>query len=74
MADNVDVFETSMRDYLEYLGDSRLYNSRTLEIELEFDSNIKDAIEVSIKIERGPMKIQSVLSTNYWYLPCLWIV
>ena len=49
IADNVGVFETSMRDYLEYVRDSGLYNSRTLETELEFDSNIKDAIEVSIK-------------------------
>jgi predicted O-methyltransferase YrrM len=50
VADNVGVFETSMRDYLEYVRDSRLYNSRTLETELEFDSNTRDAIEVSIKI------------------------
>ena len=50
MADNVGVFETSMRDYLEYVRNSGRYNSRTLETELEFDSNTKDAIEVSIKI------------------------
>jgi len=50
VADNVGVFETSMRDYLEYVRNSGRYNSRTLETELEFDSNTKDAIEVSIKI------------------------
>jgi predicted O-methyltransferase YrrM len=50
VADNVGVFETSMRDYLEYVRNSGLYNSRTLETELEFDSNTKDAIEVSVKI------------------------
>ena len=50
MADNVGVFKTSMRDYLEYVRNSGLYNSRTLETELEFNSNTKDAIEVSIKI------------------------
>ena len=50
VADNVGIFETSMRDYLEYVRDSGLYNSRTLETELEFDNNTKDAIEVSIKI------------------------
>jgi predicted O-methyltransferase YrrM len=50
VADNVGVFKTSMCDYLEYVRNSRLYNSRTLETELEFDSNTKDAIEISIKI------------------------
>ena len=38
-----------MRDYLEYLRNSGLYNSKVLETELEFDSSTKDAIEVSIK-------------------------
>ncbi|MBV9179071.1 MAG: class I SAM-dependent methyltransferase, partial [Nitrososphaeraceae archaeon] len=50
VADNVGVFERSMRDYLEYVRNSGRYNSRTLEIELEFDSNTKDAIEISVKI------------------------
>jgi len=49
VADNVGIFKTSMRDYLEYVRNSGLYNSRTLETELEFNSNTKDAIEVSIK-------------------------
>jgi predicted O-methyltransferase YrrM len=50
VADNVGVFETSMRDYLEYARNSGLYDSRTLETKLEFDNNTKDAIEVSVKI------------------------
>jgi predicted O-methyltransferase YrrM len=51
VADNVGVFKTSMRDYLEYVRNSGRYNSRTLETELEFNSNTKDAIEISIKID-----------------------
>lgn len=50
VADNVGVFETSLRGYLEYVRNSGRYNSRTLETELEFNSNTKDAIEISIKI------------------------
>ena len=50
VADNAGVFKTSMHDFLEYVRNSGLYNSRTLETELEFDSNTKDAIEISIKI------------------------
>jgi predicted O-methyltransferase YrrM len=50
VADNVGVFETSMRDYLEYVRNSGLYNSRTLETELEFDLSTRDAIEVNIKV------------------------
>lgn len=50
VADNVGVFKTSMYDYLEYVRNSGPYNSRTLETELEFNSNTKDAIEISIKI------------------------
>jgi predicted O-methyltransferase YrrM len=50
VADNAGVFKTSMWDYLEYVRNSGRYNSRTLETELEFNSNTKDAIEISIKI------------------------
>jgi predicted O-methyltransferase YrrM len=50
LADNVGVFETSMRDYLEYVRNSGRYSSKVLQTGLEFDSNTKDAIEVSIKI------------------------
>ena len=51
VADNVGIFETSMYDYLEYVRNSGRYNSRALETELEFNRNVKDAIEISIKIE-----------------------
>ncbi|MGB7956336.1 MAG: CmcI family methyltransferase [Candidatus Nitrosopolaris sp.] len=50
VADNVGVFEISMRDYIEYVRNSGRYNSRTLETELEFNSNTKDAIEISTKV------------------------
>jgi predicted O-methyltransferase YrrM len=50
VADNVGIFETSMYDYLDYVRNSGQYKSRVLETELEFNSNIKDAIEVSTKI------------------------
>jgi predicted O-methyltransferase YrrM len=50
VADNVGIFETSMQDYLEYVRNSRRYDSKVLETELEFDNNTKDAIEISIKI------------------------
>lgn len=50
VADNVGIFETSMYDYLEYVRNSGRYNSRALETELEFNRNVKDAIEISTKI------------------------
>jgi len=39
-----------MLDYLEYVRSSGLYKSETIETILEFTPDIKDAIEVSIKI------------------------
>ena len=51
VADNVGIFETSMYDYLEYVRNSGRYNSRPLETELEFNRNVKDAIEISTKID-----------------------
>jgi len=50
VADNVGIFEKSMKDYLEYVRNSGRYKSRTIQTELEFNEHIKDAIEVSIKI------------------------
>ncbi len=50
VADNVGIFEKSMKDYLEYVRNSGQYKSRTIQTELEFNEHIKDAIEVSIKI------------------------
>jgi predicted O-methyltransferase YrrM len=51
VADNVGIFETSMYDYLEYVRNSGRYNSRALETELEFNRDVKDAIEISIKFD-----------------------
>ena len=51
VADNVGIFETYMYDYLEYVRNSGRYNSRALETELEFNRNVKDAIEISTKID-----------------------
>lgn len=51
VADNVGIFERSMCDYLQYVRDSGRYNSRVLDTELEFNKNVKDAIEISIKID-----------------------
>ncbi|MFZ0510236.1 MAG: class I SAM-dependent methyltransferase, partial [Candidatus Nitrosopolaris sp.] len=50
IADNVGIFEKFMYDYLEYVRNSGWYKSTTLQTELEFNENVKDAIEISIKI------------------------
>ena len=49
IADNVLIYENEMKDYLEYVRNSGLYNSYTTETTLEFTKNIKDALEVSIR-------------------------
>lgn len=50
VADNVEVSKNEMLDYLQYVRKSGIYKSETVETTLEFTPNIKDAIEVSIKI------------------------
>ena len=52
VADNVRVSKNEMLDYLEYVKYSGLYKSETIETILEFTPKIKDAIEVSIKIDQ----------------------
>ena len=49
VADNVGVSEQQMLDYLEYVRNSGFYKSKTIETELEFTPDVKDAIEMSIK-------------------------
>jgi predicted O-methyltransferase YrrM len=49
IADNVQVSKDEMQDYLEYVRNSGVYTSRTIETTLEFTPNIEDAIEISIK-------------------------
>jgi predicted O-methyltransferase YrrM len=51
VADNVEVSKSEMLDYLEYVRSSGgIYKSETIETTLEFTPNVRDAIEVSIKI------------------------
>lgn len=51
VADNVLIYENEMKDYLDYVRNSGKYISRTTETTLEFTKNIKDALEVSIKVD-----------------------
>jgi predicted O-methyltransferase YrrM len=51
VADNVEVSKNEMLDYLEYVRNSGAYKSETIETILEFTPNIKDAIEISVKID-----------------------
>jgi predicted O-methyltransferase YrrM len=50
IADNVGVSRNEMLNYLDYVRDSGIYKSETIETMLEFTDDVKDAIEVSIKI------------------------
>lgn len=49
VADNVLIYENEMRDYLDYVRNSGRYSSHTTETSLEFNKNIKDALEISIR-------------------------
>jgi predicted O-methyltransferase YrrM len=50
VADNVEVSKNEMLDYLEYVRCSGIYKSETIDTILEFTPNVRDAIEVSIKV------------------------
>ena len=50
VADNVEVSKNEMLDYLEYVRSSGIYKSETINTILEFTPNVRDAIEVSIKV------------------------
>jgi predicted O-methyltransferase YrrM len=52
VADNVRVSKNEMLEYLEYVRYSGLYKSETIGTILEFTPKIKDAIEMSIKIDQ----------------------
>lgn len=52
IADNVKLYENEMTDYLKYVRASGMYNSRTTKTTLEFNKNVEDALEVSIRIEK----------------------
>ena len=49
VADNVILYENEMRDYLEYVRNSGRYISHTTETTLEFNKNVKDAFEISLR-------------------------
>jgi predicted O-methyltransferase YrrM len=49
VADNVGISEKQMLDYLEYVRNSGLYQSKTIQTKLEFTADVRDAIEMSIK-------------------------
>ena len=50
VADNVEISKNEMQDYLEYVRNSTIYESKTIETTVEFTPNVKDAMEVSIKV------------------------
>lgn len=49
VADNVLLYENEMKDYLEYVRNSGRYKSQTTETTLEFNKNVKDALETSVQ-------------------------
>jgi predicted O-methyltransferase YrrM len=49
VADNVILYESEMKDYLEYVRNSGDYLSQTTEATLEFSKNVEDALEISIR-------------------------
>lgn len=50
VADNAGVFAQEMRDYLDYVRSSGRYKSCYYESTLEFNDNITDGVEVSIRL------------------------
>ena len=52
VADNVILYENEMKDYLEYVRSSDRYRSQTTETTLEFNKNVKDALEISLRSEK----------------------
>jgi len=52
VADNVILYENEMKDYLEYVRTSDRYKSQTTETTLEFNKNVKDALEISLRSEK----------------------
>ncbi|MEM5802018.1 MAG: O-methyltransferase [Candidatus Aenigmatarchaeota archaeon] len=50
IADNVGIFAYHLQDYLNYVRNSGKYKSKTIEVPLEFFKNIKDAMEISVKL------------------------
>ena len=49
IADNVLLYENEMKDYLVYVRNAGRYDSQTTESTLEFNKNVKDALETSVR-------------------------
>jgi len=49
VADNVILYEGEMNDYLKYVRNSGDYRSQTTETTLEFNKNVEDALEISLR-------------------------
>jgi predicted O-methyltransferase YrrM len=49
VADNAILYENEMKDYLEYVRNSGKYMSQITETTLEFNKNVKDALEISLR-------------------------
>ena len=47
-ADNVGIFENELENYLNYVRNSKLYQSSNIASKLEYRDNIYDAVEISI--------------------------
>ncbi|MFL6361000.1 MAG: O-methyltransferase [Nitrososphaeraceae archaeon] len=52
VADNVILYENEMKDYLEYVRNSGKYMSQITETTLEFNKNVKDALEISLRSKK----------------------
>jgi len=52
IADNVKLYENEMADYLKYVRNAGVYKSQTTETTLEFNKNVEDALEISMRIEK----------------------
>jgi predicted O-methyltransferase YrrM len=50
IADNVAISKNEMMDYLEYVRNSGKYKSETIETTLEFSKDVKDVMEVSVRV------------------------
>jgi len=50
IADNVGISKNEMIDYLEHVRNSGKYKSKTIETTLEYSKDVRDAIEVSVRV------------------------
>jgi predicted O-methyltransferase YrrM len=51
VADNVILYESEMKDYLEYVRNSGYYRSQITKTTLEFNKNVEDALEISFRLK-----------------------